>query len=319
MSSTIHVGNLSFNLREEDLQEFFSKYGKVVDCYIVKRNGRPKGYGFVEFSSTQEADNAVGANNLDLQGRSINVEPAKGKIIKSNFVGTNPLPPRRYNNDRPPRRDDDRFNNGPRRDDDRFNNGPRRDDNGPRRDNNGPRRDDNGPRRDDNGPRRDNNGPRRDDNGPPRRYNYSGPRNSMNNASRNMYYLNTQNVFGNRRFNNGPRRNGPPRRNPRPQVEKEKSLTTVYVSNLPFSFDENQLANIFSKFKVKTSHVVQTRNGRSRGYGFVEFETEQDQLNAFKSMDQATVTGTDGVERNINVKVALIDRQGGDNKEEKTD
>jgi len=90
-------------------------------------------------------------------------------------------------------------------------------------------------------------------------------------------------------------------------------LSTVYVSNLPFSFDEKALANLFSDCAVKTAHVVVTRNGRSRGFGFVEFETEQDQLNAIKSKDQTEVDG-----RTISVKVSLVDKSEQTSQEQTT-
>jgi len=64
---------------------------------------------------------------------------------------------------------------------------------------------------------------------------------------------------------------------------------------------------------VKTAHVVVTRNGRSRGFGFVEFETEQDQLNAIKSKDQTEVDG-----RTISVKVSLVDKSEQTSQEQTT-
>jgi len=91
--------------------------------------------------------------------------------------------------------------------------------------------------------------------------------------------------------------------------DKENSATAVYVSNLPFSVDEASLAKIFYKYKVKTTHIVQSMNGRSRGYGFVEFETNEDQSSAIKEMNEAEVKGSDDNVRKITVKVALVDKQ----------
>jgi len=272
MSTTIHVGNLSFNLGEKDLLDYFSKYGKVTDTYIVRRGGRPRGYGFVEFSSTKEADNALAANGDELNGRAINIELAKGKIVKSNFQDSGPR-----NN----------YNNGPRYNNYNNNYNDNYNDNYNNNYNNNYNSNYNS--------------------GYNRNYNsgYNRPR-SFNRGGRNFYTLRPSG------YNNGPRRfnNNGPRRNytKKTDSEKEKSLSTIYVSNLPFSYDENELVNLFKDFKIKTAHIVQN-NGRSRGFGFVEFETEEDQLNAVKAKDQTTVKGTDGQDRTISVKVSLVEKQ----------
>jgi RNA recognition motif-containing protein len=79
------------------------------------------------------------------------------------------------------------------------------------------------------------------------------------------------------------------------------SSTTLFVANLPFSVDDKELAEIFSKnLKVVNAHVVKKRNTRSKGFGFVEFENEADQQAALKEFDGFTVH-----ERVLNVKVAL--------------
>jgi len=323
MATTIHVGNLSFKLDEEDLKKFFSKYGKVTDSYVVRRGGRPKGYGFVEFDSSQAADNALSANGTFLDERRINIEKAKGKIVKSNF--SDAPPPRRNfggnfdNNNQQPNRNRGYLSNNYSQ---RFNN----DDGGQRRFNNnnevGQRRfndDDGGQRRFNNdGPRRFNNdGPRRYNNGP--RYGgggggYNGP--NRFGTRRTLYSLRPQGTGprrnGGNRFRNGGNRDNKER-------EKEKSLTTVYVSNLPFSIDDAQLAKIFNKYKVKTTHVVQSLSGRSRGYGFVEFETVEDQDLAIKEMDGQEVKGSDEKDRKITVKVALVEKPStGTNKSEES-
>jgi len=274
--STIHVGNLSFNLGEKDLEDYFSKYGKIVDTYIVRRGGRPRGYGFVEFSSSKEADNALSANGEEMNGRVINIELAKGKIVKSNFQNDDDDGPRQQNNDL-----------------------------GGRNNNNG------GYRNNNNGGYRQNNygGYRNNNNGGFR--NYGGRRNSdeprqprvIVRGGKNFYTLRSSG-----RSNNSWNY----RREKKPDSEKEKSLTSVYVSNLPFSYDEKELANLFSDFKVKTAHIV-TRGGRSKGFGFVEFESEGDQDAAVKTKDQTIVQGSDGTERTISVKASLVDKQSSEN------
>jgi len=167
MATTIHVGNLSFKLVEEDLTNYFSKYGKVTDTYVVRRNGRPRGYGFVEFDSSVAADNALAANGTSLDGRNLNIEKAKGKIQKSNFSDRNDGPPRRRFNDRDNRdsyRDTYRDNN--------YRDNNYRENNYRERDNTYRERDNTYRERDNSYRERDNTyrSPRRFLDGPPRRY-----------------------------------------------------------------------------------------------------------------------------------------------------
>jgi RNA recognition motif-containing protein len=63
----------------------------------------------------------------------------------------------------------------------------------------------------------------------------------------------------------------------------------LFVANLPFSVDDEGLAQIFQGCNLKSAHVVRTHSGRSRGYGFVVFENEDDQLKALQAKNGATV------------------------------
>jgi len=305
MSTTIHVGNLSFSLGGRDMDKYISKYGKIVDSYIVRRGGRPRGYGFIEFSSTKEADNALAANGDEINGRVINIELAKGKIVKSNFQGGN----NNYGNNEGYRNNNyDNYDNYDGYRNNYGNNGGYRNNNNYR--NNGGYRNNN---YENNGGYRNNNY-----NNGGYRNNYNGGPRTFNQGGRTFYTLRPNNNYGGprRNNNNGPRRNynnNSSGRYRKPEAEKEKSLSTVYVSNLPFSFDENALANLFSDFAVKTARVVFTRNGRSRGFGFVEFETEQDQLNAIKAKDETEVEG-----RKISVKVSFVEKSEQQTSQEQT-
>ncbi len=72
----IYVGNLPFNMGEEDLKEIFEEYGDVASTKIVsdKFSGRSKGFGFVEMSNDSEATNAIKElNNAEVSGRNIKV------------------------------------------------------------------------------------------------------------------------------------------------------------------------------------------------------------------------------------------------------
>ena len=76
----IYVGNLPFNLGEEDLKEIFEEYGEVTSSKIIsdKFSGRSKGFGFIEMDSDDEANNAIKElNNAEVGGRNIKVNESK--------------------------------------------------------------------------------------------------------------------------------------------------------------------------------------------------------------------------------------------------
>ena len=76
----IYVGNLPFNLGEEDLKKIFEEYGEVSSAKIItdKFTGRSKGFGFVEMDSDDEAKNAIEElNNAEVSGRNIKVNESQ--------------------------------------------------------------------------------------------------------------------------------------------------------------------------------------------------------------------------------------------------
>jgi len=76
----IYVGNLSYELTEEDLKQAFEVFGEVDTVKVIKDNYtvRSKGFGFVEMPAKAEAQSAIeGLNGKDLKGRSLNVSEAR--------------------------------------------------------------------------------------------------------------------------------------------------------------------------------------------------------------------------------------------------
>jgi RNA recognition motif-containing protein len=76
----IYVGNLSYEVTEEDLKEAFQAFGEVDTVKVIKDNytGRSKGFGFVEMPAKSEAQSAIeGLNGKDLKGRNLNVNEAR--------------------------------------------------------------------------------------------------------------------------------------------------------------------------------------------------------------------------------------------------
>tara|TARA_B100001750_G_scaffold103062_1_gene81490 strand:- start:2557 stop:2802 length:246 start_codon:yes stop_codon:yes gene_type:complete len=76
----VYVGNLSYDLSEEDLKTAFEEYGEVTSAKIIsdRYSGRSKGFGFVEMSSDDEAKAAIeGLAGKELAGRAIVVNEAR--------------------------------------------------------------------------------------------------------------------------------------------------------------------------------------------------------------------------------------------------
>ena len=76
----IYVGNLSYDVTEEELQQEFTTYGEVTSVSILtdKFSGRPKGFGFVEMASKSEAEAAIAdLNGKTLKERTIVVNEAR--------------------------------------------------------------------------------------------------------------------------------------------------------------------------------------------------------------------------------------------------
>ncbi|MGN7783491.1 RNA recognition motif domain-containing protein [Niabella sp. 22666] len=78
----IYVGNLSWNLKDQDLQNLFSSHGEVTSAKIVldKFTNRSKGFGFVEMANDDEAQSAISAlNGTEVDGRNIVVNESRPK------------------------------------------------------------------------------------------------------------------------------------------------------------------------------------------------------------------------------------------------
>jgi RNA recognition motif-containing protein len=119
----LYVGNLPFSIDDQQLHQAFSSYGQVMSAKVImdRDSGRSKGFGFVEMSTDEEAQNAMGSmNGTQLGGRDINVSEARDSGPRTGgprgggggFRGRNGGGPRgpggpRPQGNRPPRRYED--------------------------------------------------------------------------------------------------------------------------------------------------------------------------------------------------------------------
>ena len=80
MGNKLYVGNLPYQVRDNDLEQAFSEFGTVTSAKVMmeRDTGRSKGFGFVEMGSDAEAQAAMnGVNEQSLGGRSITVNEAR--------------------------------------------------------------------------------------------------------------------------------------------------------------------------------------------------------------------------------------------------
>jgi RNA recognition motif-containing protein len=80
MSTKIYVGNLPYSVTDDSLRNNFSEYGAVGSAKVMtdRETGRSKGFGFVEMSSTAEAQAAIkGLHGQSVDGRSLVVNEAR--------------------------------------------------------------------------------------------------------------------------------------------------------------------------------------------------------------------------------------------------
>ena len=76
----IYVGNLSFEVTEEDLRQAFNPFGQISSVRVItdRDTGRSKGFGFIEMPDNAEAQSAIsGLNGKELKGRTIKVNEAR--------------------------------------------------------------------------------------------------------------------------------------------------------------------------------------------------------------------------------------------------
>jgi cold-inducible RNA-binding protein len=86
----IFVGNLDFNVSEDELRNLFGTYGQVDRVTILtdRDTGRSRGFGFVEMTNAEDGEKAIAAlNGTQLAGRTLNVNEARPKAERAGGGG----------------------------------------------------------------------------------------------------------------------------------------------------------------------------------------------------------------------------------------
>ncbi len=87
---SIYVGNLAYEINQEDLNEVFTEYGTVKRVHIPsdRETGRPRGFAFVEMESEASEDKAIQAlDGAEWMSRELKVNKARPRENRSSFGG----------------------------------------------------------------------------------------------------------------------------------------------------------------------------------------------------------------------------------------
>jgi len=97
----------------------------------------------------------------------------------------------------------------------------------------------------------------------------------------------------------------PPREERKPE-DRTPSQTTLFIANLPFTLEDEGFGKVLkdSQLSFKTAHVVKKKSGKSKGFGFIEFDNEGDQQKALAALNNKPIDG-----RELVAKVALTENR----------
>jgi RNA recognition motif-containing protein len=84
---SIYVGNLSYDVSEQDINEVFAEYGTVKRVYVPtdRETGRMRGFAFVEMEADSEEAKAIAElDGAEWMGRQMKVNPAREREDRGN-------------------------------------------------------------------------------------------------------------------------------------------------------------------------------------------------------------------------------------------
>lgn len=304
----VFVGNLSYKIKEEELENYFGQAGNVLNATIVHYNGRSAGFGFVTFETQEMAEEAVRLlDKTECLDRPINVERttlraerestgrgrrgrgARGRAPRGRRGRVSQAPHEGEDSQNVPSQSAEGETEGEANDENKQQSKPR-----PKRKNN---------RRkpaatNDEDDTKQETKEQQNDSGAPASERKRAPR--PRRVRKPRVVADGEEVAGDEEAKVAkPRERRPRKVRPRgPPSEK-----TLFVANLPFSLTDDGLSELFKDFKISSAHVVPRRGTKgNKGFGYVELATHDEQLRAVEELT-ANVISTDG--RDLSVKVAL--------------
>jgi len=106
-----------------------------------------------------------------------------------------------------------------------------------------------------------------------------------------------------RYYRSRPRKSNPP--------TGEVSESTIYVANLPYKLNDDELKNAFSNYNIESAKVIRYKSGRSKGFGFIKAKTQEDQQKILNEVTELEIEG-----RKLIIKIALASQQPREEKAE---
>jgi len=255
----VFVGNLSFKTKESELSDEFGTIGKVVTANIITRGNRSLGYGFVEFENEQDAQASLQALNK----RSINGREINVELAtpRAEEQGAPRTSPQRRGG---------------------YRGGYRGGRGG-----------------------RGGSPANRGDASPSQEYVQSSPNQDREGGDYNQSPRGGRGGYRGRGGRGGRGRGGfrrPSFNNnaPRsPTTSRIESATSLFVANLPYSFNDDDLKALLPNATRAT--VAKNYIGKSKGFGFIEFANAEDQQAAISA-----AAGLKAEDRELIVKIALV-------------
>jgi RNA recognition motif-containing protein len=90
MGKNIYIGNMSFDMTQDKLQEMFGVHGAVNEVRVItdRVTGRPRGFAFVEMATDEAANAAIAAlDGQEVDGRTLKVNEARPRAARNNDRG----------------------------------------------------------------------------------------------------------------------------------------------------------------------------------------------------------------------------------------
>jgi RNA recognition motif-containing protein len=293
----VFIGNLSFATKEEELKTLFGEHGKITDAQIILRGTRSLGYGFVTFANKDEAAAAVGKlDKTELGGRVVNVEIAKpppgapggavpratAKAAKKAAAAAAAAAAANGDAAAAPAAGENEGDAAPAATKKR-NRKPRK--RGPRGNGDAAAAGESVEKL-----------PEEGTTATPAAAPVNGEAAPAAGTKKSRRGTKGKKQANGEKSDGEGKKRGPP--------EGEPSKTLLFVANLPFGLDDEGLKNLFDGYKVASAHVVKRRfgpaEGRSKGFGFVDLESEEEQKRALEGIQGKEVEG-----RAVQVKVAV--------------
>ncbi|ORY38537.1 hypothetical protein BCR33DRAFT_682303, partial [Rhizoclosmatium globosum] len=289
----VFVGNLAFQTTDSDLAAHFASAGEVGKARVIRKFGRSQGYGFVSFTTEEAVAKAVETlAKSELNGRVINVDAARPREVKE----PQPPPTAPKKKTRKPRGKKEDAGEGAEA---RIDSAPVTAEEGVAAPASVTA---NASDNTDAKPLKKRNSRSKKSKKPADATTPSAPQTTAVAAEGTAAPATPSDQPQSTTATQPKPRTPRAPRTQKPRLSGPLSKTSLFVANLPFKVDSAALTKIFSEYSVASAKVVTLRNGRSKGFGFIELTSEEEQQRVLKDLEESHLN-VDG--RNLAVRVAL--------------